>query len=213
MPSSARLALTAVAIAVAGFLGWTLLPGRVTGPATSLSPTAVPSPVTGPPFAFTEPFASTIHGFSIRYPAGWQTREATEPWTGGALNLDSPAADVIFDPARGDSLYIVVASQPYGGLTHDAWRDEQTAWLCTGNGAAMGWESVDDTEAFAITCGSTASAVLIFTNTRGYLIRLVVSSDEPGLAESYGWPWHKAMLETLDLRPGDALDTPIRSEG
>jgi hypothetical protein len=59
-----------------------------------------------------------------------------------------------------------------------------------------------------LTCGSTASAALIFTETRGYLIRLVVSSEDPGLADTYDWDWHKLMLETVDLRPEEALDAP-----
>jgi hypothetical protein len=212
MPSSAKLALTAVAIAAVGLVGLTFLRAPVIGPAASPSATASPSPVTGPPSSFTERFDSPLHGLSIGYPSGWQTRAATEPWTGGELNFDSAAADVIFDPTLGDRLYMVLASQPYGGLSQDAWRDAQGAWLCTGNGAAMGWPTVDGVDAFAITCGSTASAALIFTDTRGYLIRLVVSSDEPRLAETYDWDWHRAALETVDLRPEEALDAPSPSE-
>jgi len=60
-------------------------------------------------------FSSTIHGISIDYPSGWQIRPATEPWTGGALRFDSPAADVIFDPRFGNRLYIALASQPRPG--------------------------------------------------------------------------------------------------
>jgi hypothetical protein len=193
---------------------------RVGGEDPSPEPTAAtiqqtPSPSTSArhsPRPGEATFTSTIHGISIDYPSGWQTRPATEPWTGGKLNYDSPAADVIFDPALGDRLYLVLASQPLGSVSEDAWRDEVLAWLCTGNGMAFGSHRVDGADAFVITCGSTASAALIFTDTRGYLIRLVVSSDEPGLAETYDWDWHKAMLETVDLRPEDALDALSPSE-
>ena len=54
----------------------------------------------------------------------------------------------------------------------------------------------------------TASVALVFTETRGYLNRLVASSDEPGLAATYDWDWHKEVLETVDLRPQEALDAP-----
>ena len=42
-----------------------------------------------------------MNGISIDYPAGWQTRSATEPWKGGELDVDTPGADVIFDPTLG----------------------------------------------------------------------------------------------------------------
>ena len=179
------------------------------GPVASPSPTSepTPSPLQSPrPGEAT--FTSAIHGISIDLPAGWQTRPATEPWAGGPLNFDSPAADVIFDPALGDRLYMVLASQPYGGLSEDAWRGVQIDWLCGANGgAAMGFNEVWSAgfPSFSISCGSTASAHLIFADTRGYLIRLVVSSGEPGLADTYDWDWHKPVLRTVDLRPEEAL--------
>jgi hypothetical protein len=155
-------------------------------------------------------FTSRIHGIAIDHPSGWQTRPATEPWTGEPLDFDSPAADVIFDPGLGDRLYLVVASQPYGDVSRDAWREEVVDWLCTPRGGAAGSWTVDDADSFVITCGSTASAALVFTDTRGYVIRLVVSnaSDEPNLAGAYDWDWHKKVLETVDLRPQEALDAP-----
>ncbi len=179
------------------------------GPVASPSPTSepTPSPLQSPrPGEAT--FTSAIHGISIDLPAGWKTRPATEPWAGGPLNFDSPAADVIFDPALGDRLYMVLASQPYGGLSADAWRGVQIDWLCpTPTSAAMGFNEVWSAgfPSFSISCGPTASAHLIFADTRGYLIRLVASRDEPGLADTYDWDWHKPVLRTVDLRPEEAL--------
>jgi hypothetical protein len=49
MPTSGKLALTAVAIAAVGFVGLTLLRGPVIGPASTPSPTASPSPLTSTP--------------------------------------------------------------------------------------------------------------------------------------------------------------------
>lgn len=210
MPSFAKLAFTAAAIVAVGFVGLTLRSAPAIGPAASPSPMASPSPVRQARPPFTERFDSPLHGLSVNYPSGWQTRPATEPWTEGELNFDSPAADVIFDPALGDRVYVVLASQPLGGVSEDAWTDENVGWLCTGDGAGMGWPTVDGAEAFAITCGSTASAVLIVMDTRGYLIRLV--SDEPGLAETYDWEWLVPVLETVDLRPEEAVDASSPSQ-
>ena len=35
-----------------------------------------------------------------------------------------------------------------------------------------------------------------------------MSSDEPELVETYDWDWLKPVLETVDLRPEQALDAP-----
>ena len=144
-------------------------------------------------------FTSTIHGISLDYPSGWQTRLATEPWTGGPLSFDSPAADVIFDPTLGDSMFLILASQPYGSLSEDEWRSEQDRLLCPDGGAFGSW-SVDGADAFARAC-SGDGGYLVFTDTRGYLLWKVVSGDEPEL----DWDW-LPVLETVDLHPEDALD-------
>ncbi|MDH4112974.1 MAG: hypothetical protein OEV60_09905 [Actinomycetota bacterium] len=174
--------------------------------------TAPPSPSTSPS---TSPgstrFTSTIHGISIDHPSGWQTRPATEPWTGEALDFASPAADVIFDPALGDRLYLVVASQPFGGLSQDEWRNKAIDWLCTGEGMAAGSWTVDGADAFVLECDSTRQAALAFTDTRGYLIRLVVPSEDPGLARKYDFDWFKPVLDSIDLRPEEASGAPSSS--
>ena len=180
----------------------------------SAEPPASPTPSTSPrPSTSTgsSTFTSAIHGVAIDHPSGWETRPATEPWTGEPLDFDSPAADVIFDPSMGERLYLAIASQPYGGLSEDAWRNKATRWLCTGEGMAAGSWTVDGADTWVMTCGSTASAALVFTETRGYVIRLVAPSDEPGLAATYDWDWHKEVLETVDLRSEEALDAPSPS--
>jgi hypothetical protein len=176
------------------------------GPAT-VAPTTQPSrsPSTSArssPSSGYSRFTSTINGLSIDYPASWHTRPATEPWTGGELSLYSPAADVIFDPALGDRLYLLLASERYGGRSQDAWRDEVLAWTCPGGIHDFGSWKVDG--AHAEHGGPCNSGVIAFTDTRGYLIRLVASSDVPGLADTYDWDWLKSVLETVDLRPEDA---------
>jgi hypothetical protein len=193
-----------------------LTPEPTSEPAAETSPTPRPSPRPGQ-----TTFTSTIHGIWIDYPSGWETRPATEPWTGGELNFDSPAADVIFDPRFDDRLYLVLASQPYGravappggpaGDGADAWRNGVLAWICPSAppfGEFWSWK-VDGFRSEQFGCNSGS---LIQTDSRGYLIRLVASSDEPGLAETYDWDWLVPVLATVDLRPEEAVDAPSPSE-
>ncbi len=156
-------------------------------------------------------FTSTVHGVSIDYPAGWQVRPATEPWTGGELSFDSPAADVLFDPALGVELYLVVASQPYNGLHPQQWLRKQSEWLCPGERLGAGTAEVDGTNAYALRCSTSQSAVLVFAETRGYVIRLIASAAEPELTETYSSSWLRELLETVDLRPEDAIDAVSES--
>ena len=144
-----------------------------------------------------------MHGYAIELPAGWRVRPATELWTAGLLDVESPAADVIFDPAHGNRLYLAVASQPYGDHSADEWRNEIVGRLCP-SGGAFGSERVDGTEAFAVACGD--QGVMVFAEHRGYLIQLIVPSDDPALAVTYDWAWLKSVLGTIDLRPEDAVD-------
>ena len=46
-----------------------------------------------------------------------------------------------------------------------------------------------------------------WNDTRGYVIALVVR-DEPGLREVYDHGYFDAALETVDLRPQEAVDAP-----
>jgi hypothetical protein len=154
-------------------------------------------------------FTSSIQGISLDYPAGWQVRPASEPWAAGELSFDSPAADVIFDPALGVGLYLVVASQPYNGLHPQQWLRKQIEWLCPGERLGAGSAEVDGTDAYALRCSTSASAVLVFAETRGYVIRLIASADEPGLAETYNSSWLELLLKTVDLRPQEAIDPPV----
>jgi hypothetical protein len=169
----------------------TTQPSAMATPSTSEPPTSHPGEAT---------FTSTIHGFSMGVPAGWQTRPATEGWNGGPLAFDSPAADVIFDPALGDDLYLLVASQSFSGVSRDEWTQQVLAWTCPdGRGEFWSWR-VDG--ARSSQRGPCNSGSIIATDTRGYLIRLV-ASDKAGIADH--WEWLKPVLETVDLRPDEAL--------
>ena len=195
------------------------IPGFGTQPTTSPSASASPSTTTPPsPASAFSTFTSTIHGISLEYPSDWEirpaTESATEPWLDGVRPFDSPAIDVIFDPAHGDGLYLVLSSQPYGGLSHAAWTAGVDGWLCpnpSGSGPAGRTEpagGVDGNPVMVRGCGWTEVAT-IATDTRGYLIGLVVMSDPPrAIAEYFDYWWLRSMLDTVELRPEEAVDAP-----
>jgi hypothetical protein len=211
MPYFAKLALTAVAIAAIGVVGLTLVQGPVTGPAALPSPTPWPSPVTPPPSPFTERFDSAVHGLSISYPAGWETRPATKPWSEGAFTFGAPDVDVIFDPALQADRYIALVSEPFRGLSPEAWRPnvDPCGPREEGEGSTGGSKQVDGAAGFATSrvrgaraagCESWVGA----TPTRGYVIALYVGDEEH--PEAWGWGWFESVLNTVDLRPEDAVD-------
>jgi hypothetical protein len=153
-------------------------------------------------------FNSTIHGISIDYPSDWQVRPATEPWTGGELNFNSPAADVIFDPILGDRLYIALASQPRPGATQsDQFDLIEESGICDVEGGGGGGSDppVDGASAWHWQCGIRGATFImsaaVTTDNRGYLIALVMSGDEPALGETYDFD---AALQTVDLHPDEA---------
>jgi hypothetical protein len=192
-------------------LTWTRVRADVVPPSSTprTEPSlAIPSPSISPaptPHSGETTFTSSIHGFSMGVPPGWETRPATERWGGEPLDFDSRAADVIFDPVIGDGLYLVVASQTFSGMSEDGWRASVLEWTCPGQGGGEMWSwRVDGASAFQR--GPCNSGSIIATDARGYLIRLVASKDEPGFAQKYDWDWLKPVLETVDLRPEDAVD-------
>ena len=144
---------------------------------------------------------------------------ATEPWTDGQLDFDSPAADVIFHPTLGDRLYFVLASQPFEGASEAEdwdgtaagdWDGLPNTGLCLpgeGGHGLGGPFPIDGASAFELqACGSFAVAIN-WTDTRGYVIALIVR-DEPGLREKYDHKYFDTALETVDLRPEEAVEAP-----
>ncbi len=177
---------------------------RAEAPATP-SPSTSPQPSTSLGFSR---FTSTIHGISIDPPSGWQTRPATEAWTGEALDFDSPAADVIFDPTLRDDLYIALASEPLGERTFNDWCCSDllaaSAQICDGpgGGGSGGSYTLDGASGQIGSCGSDVGGVhtvFVGTATRGYAIVVYLGNDR--LQATYDGDWFEAMLETVDLRP------------
>ena len=165
------------------------------------TPTEAPASPAPTPHPGETAFTSKINGFSMGVPKGWKSRAATQAWTGRQLDFDSPQADVVFDPRHGKDLYLLVASRPFADIGADAWSASVLQWTCPDeHGEFWGWH-VDG--AYSFQRGPCNSGSIVQTDTRGYLIRLVASTE--ALAADYDWDWLKPMLETVDLRPEDAI--------
>jgi hypothetical protein len=194
-----------------------------------------PSPVTQPSPPFTERFDSPLHGLSIGYPAGWRTRAATEPWGHDALAFDAPDVDVIFDPTFRDDFYFALVSEPLDGQSGPAWvsqvDSDPTLGICKrATGGGGGDDTLDGNYGWFFGCGTpfgSDAVAIVATATRGYIIYLHVGDgrlpqatlDELDKEANHlpvppGFPhdWFDAALDTVDLRPEDALDALNPSE-
>jgi hypothetical protein len=171
---------------------------------------------------FTERFDSPLHGLSIGYPSGWRTRAATEPWGHDEVAFGAPDVDVIFDPTLQDDLYFALVSEPLDGQEWNDWccapLIERTGICATATGFGGGSTTLDGNPAWIQSCGYDVAGdqvvgdhvVFVATATRGYIIQLHVGNAR--LLETYDGDWFEAALETVDLRPEDALDVLSPSE-
>jgi hypothetical protein len=212
----------AIAVAVIAFVGLAAVgvfylnrPGLV-----GVHPTASPVPsvpsVSPSPLPGYSRFTSSVQGIALDYPSGWQTRAATEPWTGLDESFDSPKIDVISDPS-GDGRDLIVASAPTANLGPVGWSVQVEGWLCgrDPNGLPLGRSepsgSVDGVQSYVRDCESTHVATM-FIGRRGYVIGLVQPPSAPAsVAEHYDYRWLRAVMDTVDLRPEDALPVPAPS--
>ena len=131
-PAFGAAAALVLALVVLG----TVLTHQNVGPEPSPTPTSAPTqpvvvvtveptvvlPPSTPLPDLSQRFTSTVHGYSISYPAGWTAEPATEPWPPGF-----GVVDIQSDPAINDHLVatkdqLVVTSQPLPvGMTFEAW--------------------------------------------------------------------------------------------
>jgi hypothetical protein len=194
-----------VAVIAVGALGLAVLrPGQAPiggQPSPSLQPSPSPSlsPSPTPLPALTQTFVSTMHGISVSYPARWNTRKATEPWTTGIPKFDSEFGDVAYDNSTDDLKFLGLASQALGGLSGAAWVSKTAT--------APEWESecppqpepltVDGAPGKLMTiCPSGALVALVTTADRGYLVVLYGVDDRA---------WFNEILATVQLHPEDAV--------
>lgn len=218
MTTYARVAVAAVAVVVAGVLGLAVLrPGSAPGPGgqvTTPSPSSVPSPspsVEPSPSAYVAPdltntFSSDVHGLSISYPRGWLMRAATGPWTTDTFpKFEDTLADLMYDPARTDHLFLQAGSQPLDGRAFESWSGP----LLAQEGCATSERvTVDGAEGLL---GKDCAMALVASGDRGYAIRLYVSGDDPEFADFDRLAWFEQILASVQLHPELAVDAASAS--
>ena len=167
-------------------------------PSSSPSPTPPVTPGPSGP-ALTETFTSETYGISISYPAGWSTRRASEPWTGGPFFFQDPVGDFMYDPSLTDHLFLAIASQPLVDPSTNTW----AADLLEEEGCSPGEPAVIDGAQGVI--GTDCNLAMIPTGARGYFIWLYASGDDPLISEIYNRAWFEKVLATVQLDPQAAL--------
>lgn len=212
MSTFAKLAVAAVAVIAVGAVGiYAFQPRSLPGvgaaptasptPSPTASPTASPSPTAVPtPPPLSETFTSPRNGISIAYPAGWRTNPATKPWTTRVWpDFVAETGDVLYDDSLPEpELFIVLASQPLGGMTPDEWTAEVIA-SDDGCGSTVP-VTIDGADGLVGTPGCTRAAVTL--DDRGYLVVLYTGGDDPKV-DAYDTAWFEQLLATIDLRPED----------
>jgi hypothetical protein len=204
--TGAGIGALAVVVALTAGIGGLVRADRTPTPLDTPSSSPSPAPVV-------PTFSSALHEITVGYPAGWVVRPAIEPWSGGRLTFDASDVDVIFDPALGDDVYLVLVSEPLGGLSKEEWvRDDP--WrpgICAETeGAGAGSIYFGGAKRYwSVSCsgGGSSSAsghyLRVATDTRGYLVYLHVAglrgTDEP----PYDVDFFNGLLETLRLEYQD----------
>ena len=233
-PSLAMLLIVAV-----GLAGFAILvrqnPSAVNGPAVSASPSPTPTPTSraspspqassfpsilpaASPVAIpslSQTFVSSRNGFSVRYPAGWTVKPATESWLPDTyLPQGNPALD---DLELAGAVRLVVASQRIAaGQTEDQWLAAyaptyQGSSLCATNPATSPRLSIDGQSGYldmsacataldaSIAAGGVTFDAIVFSGGRAYQITL------DGLVDR---AFFDAVLATIKLDPLTAVDPP-----
>jgi hypothetical protein len=198
----AKLAVAAAVVLAVGGIGLALLGPRpgpsIGGPNPSTSP--VPSASIAPsssqelaPPPLTGRYTSALHGTSISYPEGWATAPATDPEPPAERGFLSPDGDFLYDPELRDHLFLVLGSEPLDGQAGQAWA---TAAFDADDDCVSEPRSISVDGAPALLCGTWA---MTWLGDRGYLIRLLVSPDEPKDRLIYDQAWFEDVLETVQL--------------
>jgi hypothetical protein len=214
------IGLGAVAVIAVLFLGSRFIGspssdvgGPTNQPPASAAPTAAPAsvaPTTSPeqslppasPPPLTQAFTSTQHGISLSYPQGWTARAAAEPWTDrpGVPPFIDPGFDVLHDPVQGDHLFLYISSYPIGDSAPEGWIAAQMA-----NNGCTTTEPIEIDGARGLIGANDCDTVAVTTASRGYLIALGASNDDPVAVARYDRAWFEEVLATVQLHPEDAV--------
>ena len=221
MTFPARAATVAVigALVIGGAVIVLGRPGQSTvgGPGATPSPSVAPPPsVAASPSAaaivvpaLTQTFTSSLHGYTLAYPAGWTVSSATQPWATGTTTLwGNPALDAI----QTSDVRIVAASQKLAsGQTPDEWL---VAYCQTGGssssscgpqiriGNQIGVLDLDGSPAIGRAIAPGRSVVFdaaVVVSGRGYQFTMDGVLDRA---------YFQAFLDSVTFDPSAAIDTP-----
>lgn len=213
--------LVAVGVAALGIVGTGLRVG-VSGPSSAAPVPASPSPSlrassgpTTPPIIvppLTQTFVSPRNGFSVRYPTGWTVTPATTRWPANEfLPYGNPALDTLERPGEAR---LIVASQPLGGQTEEAWlaaffRPYESGPPCSGDWSSWPRLDVGGERGYldAVDCAvpiderisehDVSFDALVFSGGRVYQF---------GLDGDVDLAYFKALLATVRLDPSTAIE-------
>ena len=210
----------AVVVALGGFYlsgpGSNPLPAGVgAAPPTSQPSTSRPStPIPSGVPAMTEVFRSSIHGYSVRYPAGWMPSSASTPWWPPAWKqqTDADAAslfDVIRSPLNSTSFRVASATAP-DGVSIDSWVDTFMTFSdqvgCAPARITQPTIVIDGYEGrVRDSCGEVEATVAV--ERRVYMFTLFGTDTEVNGRAGALRDVFDAFAATIDLRPEDALDS------
>jgi hypothetical protein len=108
---------------------------------------------------------------------------------------------VLRDPVQDDHLFLDITSRPIGDATPEAWAAERLG----GDDCAPAEPIIVD-GANALIGVNDCDVVAVATASRGYLIELYTSNDDPGAVAPYDRAWFEKVLATVRLQPEDAVD-------
>ena len=214
MNTFAKVALAAVVVIAVGALGLSVLAPRSpsgVGGQPSVTPSPSPSPTFGativpasaPPLSQT--FTSERHGFSMSYPAGWDTMPASAPWTTGYPNFGMPEGDFVFDARLADHLFIAAASRPLGADDPAQWPATTLTEMAGADECPLPLQPITIDGSAGQLCGSIAATS---AGDRGYLFALYTSGDDPSAVAAYDDAFFRSVLATVQLTPETANDSP-----
>jgi hypothetical protein len=141
-----------------------------------------------------------MHGISVSYPVGWTISAATQATPTDEGGFLDPSGDFIYDASRPAHLFLALRSEPLGSSSADEWITGQARI------GECGQTEPVTIDGAAGALGIDCNLALVSTGDRGYAIRLYLSDDEAWLDDVYDRAWFNEVLDTVDLRPEDAVD-------
>jgi hypothetical protein len=219
-----RLAAAALAVAVAiGGLIYVVYPNP--GPGTPSPSPGAPSPSPGAPSpspATTQAptielaeFTSTRYGYTVRYPAGWSTRPATESWPAGTIVDPNRTDSDQFRPSTSPAAIIAIAAQAVpDGTPAASWLAdyaalrESTGGPCFGPASAWTDATVAGSPARRIQAPCAADAGALEFVEYAFIVdgtAYVITGNVPSVVET--------MIATMQPAASPGLAGRWRSDG